>query len=153
MFAVFVAHWERMTCFCRLAKNQKNSPRLSWDTLALSPCKGKFQSFGDCGTPPSPNPLMLILYDNHTQNTPLCQVWTWLVQYSLSYQRFRRFLQCAYGVSSYFSTGQWRYITFLYSFDAQLQCASGDVRHLAWNPTVQEKMTKTPSKTGFFDIF
>ena len=125
-------------------------PRLQ---QALSPCKGKFQSFGDCGTPPSLNPLMLILYDNYTQNTPLCQVSSYLDSFSLSYQRFCHFLQCAYGVSRYFSTEQWRYIMLLYSFNAQTQCASNDVRHFARNPTVQEKMAKSPSKTGLFRHF
>ena len=72
---------------------------------ALNPCKGKFQFFDDCGTPPLPNPLMLILYDSHTQNTPLCQLWSRSVTFSLSYQRFCRFRQCAFGVSRYFSTG------------------------------------------------
>jgi hypothetical protein len=69
----------------------------------LSPYKYIFQSFGDCGTPPALNPLILILYDSHTQNTPLCQFWTGLVQYSSSYQRLCHFLPSANGVSKCYS--------------------------------------------------
>ena len=43
-----------------------------FEDAALLTGRGRY--FDDCGTPPSSNPLMLILYNSHNQNTPSCQV-------------------------------------------------------------------------------
>ena len=119
--------------------------------LGLSPYKYIFQSFGDCGTPPALNPLMLILYDSHNQNTPSCQFWTRLVQYSSSYERFCRFFLGVIGVSTVCSVPGLFHATCWYSQNASCQRASNDVFGFVCTWAIVEITAKNRSKSAFFD--